>query len=166
MKVEAERSQGQRERLYSAAGTRAAPSNHKHLLTPPGSQTLLLQGALWWRPLTTHWFDWCPAAPSRGRPVEEAADVQSCSRTHQGLQLSGSSVAQLLEAAEVLQQGQSLDPAHPGDLLDHVQDLGVQQLEAAPPPERVLPAVQLDLEGPETPLRHAEEGRSVEEDSG
>lgn len=73
-------------------------------------------------------------------------DVQRCSLAYDGLQLNGDSVAQLLQAAELLQQSQSLDAAHPRDLLEHPQRQGVQQLMASPPPERVLPAVHVDLE--------------------
>lgn len=77
----------------------------------------------------THWFHWFfPAAPSCCWIVEKVVDLQSCSLTDDGLQLSRGSVAQLLDTAEALQQSQSLDTAHPGDLLDHSQDQGVQQL--------------------------------------
>lgn len=50
--------------------------------------------------------------------MEEAVDLQRCSLTYDGLQLSRGSVAELLDTGEVLQQGQSFDPAHPRDLLD------------------------------------------------
>lgn len=73
-------------------------------------------------------------------------DVQRRSLTHDGLQLGRSSVAELLDAGEVLQQSQSLDAAHPGDLLDHTQHQRVQQLKRSPPPERVVPTVHVDLE--------------------
>lgn len=66
--------------------------------------------------------------------------------THDGLQLGGGGVAELLEAGEVLQQGQSFDPADPGDLLDHSQDQRVRQLKRTPPPEGVLLALPMDLE--------------------
>lgn len=97
-------------------------------------------------PSHTHWFDWL--LPSGA--VEEVVDVQSCSLAYDGLQLSRGGVAQPLEAAEVPQQSQSLDVAHPRDLLHHPQDQGVQQLKRRPPPERVLPAVHVDLEAWET----------------
>lgn len=55
-------------------------------------------------------------------------DLLSSSLTHDGLQLSGGGVAELLDAGEVLKQGQSFDPANPRDLLDQSQNQRVQQL--------------------------------------
>lgn len=60
--------------------------------------------------------------------MEEAVDLLSCSLTYDGLQLSRGSVTELLDTGEVLQQGQSFDPADPRDLLDQSQDQGVHQL--------------------------------------
>lgn len=78
--------------------------------------------------------------------MEEVVDLLSCSLTHDGLQFGGGGVAELLDAGEVLQQGQRFDLADPGDLLDQSQDQRVQQLERTPPPEGVLPALPVDLE--------------------
>ncbi|XP_042267594.1 uncharacterized protein LOC121897268 [Thunnus maccoyii] len=78
--------------------------------------------------------------------VEEAVDLLSSSLTHDGLQLGGGGVTELLDAGEMLQQGQSFDPAHPRDLLYQGQDQGVQQPRRTPPPERVLPALHMDLQ--------------------
>lgn len=55
-------------------------------------------------------------------------DLLSRSLTYDGLQLSRGSVTELLDTGEVLQQGQSFDPADPRDLLDQSQDQGVHQL--------------------------------------
>lgn len=62
------------------------------------------------------------------RFVEKVVDEQSCSLTYNGLQLRRSSIAELLEAGEVLQQSEGLNRAYPGDLQDHTQDQWVQQL--------------------------------------
>lgn len=78
--------------------------------------------------------------------VEEAVDVLGGGLAHDGLQLGGVGVAELLDTGEVLQQGQSFDPAHPGDLLDHGEDQRVQEPRRSPPPERVLPALPVNLE--------------------
>lgn len=77
--------------------------------------------------------------------MEEAVDLLSDGWTHEGLQVRRVGVTELLEAGEVLQQYQSFDPAHPGDLLDHSQNQGVQQPGRAPSPEGVLSA-PVDLE--------------------
>lgn len=73
-------------------------------------------------------------------------DLLSGCLTHDGLQLDGGGVAELLDAGEALQQGQSFDPPHPWDLLHQSQDGRVQQPRGARPPEGVLPAVPVDLE--------------------
>lgn len=73
-------------------------------------------------------------------------DLLSCSLTHDGLQLGGGGVAELLDAGELLQQGQSFHPAHPGDMLHQSQDQRVQQPGRSPPPEGVLSALPVDLE--------------------
>lgn len=54
-------------------------------------------------------------------------DLLSSSLTHDGLQLGGGGVTEPLDAGEVPQQGQSFDPADPGDPLDQSQDRRVQQ---------------------------------------
>lgn len=78
--------------------------------------------------------------------MEEAVDLLSGRSTHHELQLGGGGVAELLDAGEALQQVHGFDPADPGDLLDQGQDDGVQQPGGARPPERVLPAVPVDLD--------------------
>lgn len=70
-----------------------------------------------------------PSPSGGGGFVEEPVDLLSCSLAYDGLQLNRGSVAELLDAGEVLQQGQSFDPADPRDLLDQSQDQGVHQLE-------------------------------------
>lgn len=88
--------------------------------------------------------------------VEEAVDLLSRRLTHDGLQLGGGGVAEPLHTGEVLQQSQSFDPAHPGDLLHQSQDQRVQQLAGSPPPERVLPALTVDLWTRTAAIRHAD----------
>ena len=78
--------------------------------------------------------------------VEEAVDLLSCSLTHDGLQLVGGGIAELVNAGELLQQRQSFDPADPGDSLHQNQDLWVQQQRGTPPPEGVLSTLPVDLE--------------------
>lgn len=85
--------------------------------------------------------------------VEEAMDLLSASLAHDGLQLAGGGVAELLDAGEVPQQHQSFDLAHPGDLLDQSQDQRVQQAGRALPPEGVLPTLPVNLETTRTSLK-------------
>ena len=87
-----------------------------------------------------------PSGSSSSGSVEEVVDLLSSSLTHDGLQLSGGGVAELLDAGEVLKQGQSFDPANPRDLLDQSQNQWVQQLNWTPPPEGVLPAPPVNLD--------------------
>lgn len=77
--------------------------------------------------------------------VEEAVDLLSHRLAHYGLQLFRRCTAELLDAGEMLQQGQSFDPAHTRDLLNKSQNQGVQQ-PTRTSPEDVLPAIGLNLE--------------------
>lgn len=85
--------------------------------------------------------------------VEEAVDLLSASLAHDGLQLGGGGVAELLDAGEVPQQHQSFDLAHPGDLLDQSQDQRVQQAGRALSPEGVLPSLPVNLQTTRTSLK-------------
>lgn len=78
--------------------------------------------------------------------MEEVVDLLSDSLTHKGLQFSGGGVAELLDAGEVLQQGQSFDLAHPRDLLHQSQDQRVPQPSGTLPSEGVVSALPVDLE--------------------
>lgn len=78
--------------------------------------------------------------------MEEAVDLLSGSVTHKGLQVSGSSAAELLDAGEVLQQGQSFDFTHPRNLLHQSQDQRVPKPRRTLPSEGVVSALPVDLE--------------------